>query len=71
MKKKPKSCDYKVRYADKEEAEEVLRQHRVRRLLVDLQPLFTSMVSYRCKIHYCYHLGHDRFKSRSKVSKSK
>ncbi len=70
MKKKPKSCDYKIRYSSREEAEEVLRQHRVRRLLVYRQPLFTSMMSYRCEIHDCYHLGHNRFKSRNKVSKS-
>lgn len=71
MKKKRKSCADKIRYADKEEAEEAVRQHRVRRFIFELQPLFTSMVSYRCKIHDCYHLGHDRFKSRGKLSKSK
>lgn len=62
MKKERKSCDYKVRYADKEEAEEALRRYRG-------EVLFTTMVSYRCMTHDCYHLGHDRFMRKDTVLK--
>ena len=64
MKNKRKSCDYKIRYQDKIDADVALRQYLK-------QVVFTTMVPYRCKTHDCYHLGHDRFMSKSKKLKLK
>ena len=65
MKKKHKLCGYKVRYADKDEAELALSQ-----LATDFvysnrkQVMFNAMNSYKCKIHDCYHLGDKRRKNK-------
>ena len=64
MKNKRKSCGYKVRYADKEEAEVALRQ-LARDFLysyMSYRKMFAAMKSYRCKTHDCYHLGHRKNK---------
>ena len=49
-----RGCDHKVRYETRQDAGAAVRafQERV---------VFTTMVAYRCVIHECWHLGHDRF----------
>ena len=54
------SCNYKRKYGNRSQAEQALNSYRER-------VLFTSMNLYECEAHGCFHLGHDKYMSRSSI----
>jgi hypothetical protein len=57
---KGKTCNYKRKYDNRIQAEQALNSYRER-------VLFTSMNLYECEAHSCFHLGHDKYMSRSSI----
>ena len=53
-------CDHKVRYETRQDADAVVHAYQER-------VVFTTMVAYRCAIHECWHIGHDRFMRNEEV----
>ena len=51
---KKRCCDHKVRYETRQDADAGVRAYQE-------QVVFTTMVAYRCAIHECWLIGHDRF----------
>ena len=47
-------CDHKVRYETRQDADAAVHAYQER-------VVFTTMVAYRCAIHECWHIGHNRF----------
>ena len=58
--KREKDCDCKRRYINLEEAENAVVQFRS-------SILFSTMNSYYCKEHTCYHLGHNRYMEKQEI----
>ena len=60
--KREKDCDYKQQYINLEEAGKAVNRYRS-------AVLFSTINSYYCKEHSCYHLGHNRSIGKKEVLK--
>lgn len=61
-----KDCKYKQIFRTKDLADNFAQDY-MHRIVITLHP----MVSFYCKKHRCYHVGHDRFSNQNKMGVDK